>query len=180
MNTIKKHIFYPIELYNTQIDLNIESMIDKLYNLKNYDSKGIANINSGGWQSNRDIQNLDEFLPLTNIIQDFTQFIFKSKSIILDMWGSIYSKHDYNNIHNHPPLNSQYSSNPLWSGVYYLKTYLGSGGFNIHSYHNPTDKTTLYPKEGELYLFNSSTYHSVDPNLEDKDRICIAFNLTLA
>lgn len=179
MNNVKKHIFYPIELYQTQIDLNIKSMVNKLYDLKNQNSKGIANTNSGGWQSDRDIQNLNEFKSLTKNIQNFVQFIFKTDSIILDMWGSIYSKHDYNNIHNHPSLNPQYTSNPLWSGVYYLKTYPYSGGFNIHSNINPTDKTTLYPKEGELYLFNSSTYHSVDPNLEDKDRICIAFNLTL-
>lgn len=36
-------------------------------------------------------------------------------------------------------------------------------------------KHTLFPID--LFLFNSSTYHSVDPNTEDGDRICVAFNL---
>ena len=178
MNAIKKHIFYPIELYQTQIDLNIENMVNKLYSIKNQ-YKGIAGTDSGGWQSNRQIHSLDEFSPLTNSILKFIKYIFKTNSIVLDMWGSIYSKYDYNSIHNHPSLNPQYSSNPLWSGIYYLKTFPNSGGLNIHSNINPTNKTTLYPREGELYLFNSSTYHSVDPNLENEDRICIAFNLTL-
>ena len=93
------------------------------------------------------------------------------------MWGNSSSLGHYGIIHNHPPMNISYTKNPYWSGVYYLKTYKNSGGFNIHSPINYSEAEKYSPVEGDLLIFNSTTYHSVDSNLEKEDRISIAFNL---
>ena len=177
MSLIKKHSLFPIDLFEFNIELNNQELINKLYNLKQLNTQGIASNSSGGWQSERNFHFQSESSFLNNAITNLVQNIFQSNCKILDMWGSIYSKGDFNNIHNHPPL--QYTNNPLWSGVYYLKTFPNSGAFHIHSNNNITDKVTFYPKKNDLYLFNSSIYDSVDPNTENDDRICIAFNLQL-
>jgi hypothetical protein len=177
MNSIKKHSLFPIELFESNIELNNQELINKLYNLKQLNKQNVSSNSSGGWQSERNFYIYPESQILNNTIKSLIQNIFHPNCKILDMWGSIYSKGDFNNIHNHPPL--QYTNNPLWSGVYYLKTFPNSGAFHIHSNNNITDKVTFYPKENDLFLFNSTTYHSVDPNTENEDRICIAFNLQL-
>ena len=169
---------FPVKLYRTKLDLNNDTMRNKLYELKNVYNEDLS-WHSSPWQSHRDIHQLEEFKPLCNRIKEAIAQIFEKDSEILQMWGSIYSQYDFNNLHNHPPLNSSYTNNLLWVGVYYLDTSKNSAGLNIHSHVNLTDAEIFYPEPGDLYIFNSTTYHSVNPNLDSHDRNCIAFNLEI-
>jgi len=104
---------------------------------------------------------------------------FNRKFTITDVWVSIYDKGDYNKIHNHPPTNPTYYDNEMWAGVFYIKTNDEGGELLIHSPQNATNTYDIKPREGELILFNSNTYHSVTPNQSDEKRICLAFNFIL-
>jgi Rps23 Pro-64 3,4-dihydroxylase Tpa1-like proline 4-hydroxylase len=174
---IKRLDLFPTKLYIKNLNLDNDIMIKKLYQLKSMDNNIPQDYNP--WQSNRQINTLSEFHNLVNELKSMINDIFNSNCKLLEMWGSVYEKGQYNNIHNHPPINSSYCDNPLWVGVYYLKTSNNSGGLNIHSPINCSNRETFFPIEGDLYIFNSTTYHSVHPNNEDSDRLSIAFNLEL-
>lgn len=169
---------FPTEVYRKNVTLNNDLMIGKLYQLR-FNEGNPPTRDSNPWQSHRHIDTHNEFEDLVFELKKLIKDIFNSDSKILEMWGSIYEKGQYNNIHNHPPLNASYHQNPLWVGVYYLKTSINSGGLNIHSPVNCSSRKTFFPKEGDLYIFNSTTYHSVHPNNDDDDRLSIAFNLEL-
>ena len=174
---IEKIELFPTLLYRKKLRLNNGDMCNKLYYLRSFQNQHIKDSNP--WQSNRDLQDDMAFIDLSREINKAVDEIFKSGCKILQMWGSIYEKGQYNNIHNHPPLNTSYHENPLWVGVYYLKTENDTGGLNIHSPVNVSNRETFYPETGDLYIFNSATYHSVHPNESKEDRISVAFNLEL-
>lgn len=169
---------FPIKVYRTNLVLDNDAMRTKLYELKNANNHDLS-WHSSPWQSSRDLHILMEFKNLCDRIGEIIRDIFKKESQILQMWGSVYAQYDFNNLHNHPPLNGSYTDNPLWAGVYYLDTSKNSAGLNIHSHVNLTDTQIFYPIPGDLYIFNSTTYHSVNPNLDNHDRNCIAFNLEI-
>jgi hypothetical protein len=169
---------FPTKLFIKNVDLDNQKMIEELYRLRSLENKPKLP-NSNPWQSNRHIHTNELFDDLVISLKQMVIELFYSNCKILEMWGSIYERGQYNNIHNHPPLNASYHDNPLWVGVYYLKTSETSGGLNIHSPVNCSNRETFYPKEGDFYIFNSTTYHSVHPNDEDTDRLSVAFNLEL-
>jgi hypothetical protein len=56
-------------LFITNYKLDIEPMIDKLYQLKEIDpGKKISNV--GGWQNSQQLDQFKEFLPLTNLVKN--------------------------------------------------------------------------------------------------------------
>jgi hypothetical protein len=168
---------FPIKVYRLNRILNIDEMKRELYILR---EKNPAKPELKPWQSNRNIHDSEVFSQLSHLIKDSFFSIFDRDSEIIDMWGSIYGQHDYNNIHNHPPLNNAtYDQNPFWVGVYYLEVPEKSGSFNVHSNINITNAEAFYPINGDLFIFNGSTYHSVNPNSDDRERLCIAFNAVI-
>ena len=177
---IGKYNFFPIEFFkiNVKESLNEELIKNKLYSLKQ-NSPTPPQASKGGWQSHKEINFYPEFALLIKFISQFINQTFSSRCKIKEMWGSIYSINDYNSIHNHPSLSPSYDNSPLWSGVYYLQTFPNSGELNLHSHANVSNYQSFPPSNKDLVLFNSSTYHSVNPNLEKEDKICIAFNLEL-
>ena len=177
---VKKYNLFPIELFkiNLKEDINVDPIINRIYNIQQ-DSPERLGSSKGGWQSHRGIHFYPELVPLVKHISYFVNKIFSTQCRIKEMWGSIYSTNDYNNIHNHPSLSSTYHNTPLWSGIYYIQSFPNSGELNIHSHVNVSNYQTFPPSNGDLILFNSNTYHSVTPNLEKENRICIAFNLEL-
>jgi hypothetical protein len=169
---------FPTKVFVKNVILDNQKMIGELYRLKSEEDKPTPP-NSNPWQSDRHIDTNEQFSDLVSSLKLLIKEIFNRDCKILEMWGSIYEKGQYNNIHNHPPLNASYHENPLWVGVYYLKTSSDSGGLNIHSPVNCTNRETFYPNEGDFYIFNSTTYHSVHPNTDEFNRLSVAFNLEL-
>jgi uncharacterized protein (TIGR02466 family) len=109
-------------------------------------------------------------------------------------WSNINRKGDYHDTHNHP--------HSYLSGTYYLKVpgilknlpnrsdvrpnhitfYDPRPGVNMNSinkdpYIDP--EYTIYPKVGDLLMWPAFLNHFVHPNLNDKTRISLSFNIIL-
>lgn len=173
-----EHNLFPTKLYRFQSNIDTQMMIKPILDLEvgkdlHYGQES-GGLQGGGW-----IYDTEVFDSIRLYINQTIEQTFNSKCNILDTWVSIYKKGDYNKIHNHPATNPMYYDSNLWAGVFYIKTNKDSGRLVIHSPQNPTNTEDFYPDNGELFLFNSHTYHSVTPNLSDSDRICIAFNFTI-
>jgi hypothetical protein len=167
----QKYNLFPIELYVTNLNIDNTTFIQELYNLKST-SPGVNKSNKGGWQSEELIHNINfEFLRKT--ILNIIIKTFNTDISLFQMWGNISSKYHYNAIHHH-------GRHPnLWSGVYYLQTFKNSGYITIHS-HWDTDLNKHFNfSPGTLIFFPSNLPHSVDANMENQDRISIAFNFKI-
>ena len=169
---MKKINLFPIELYITSIAIDNNLFIKNLYKIKDT-SLGVNKSNIGGWQSEDLLYNKD-FQFLKETILKIASETFNTNINLFNMWGNISSKYHYNAIHHHGKQPN------IWSGVYYLQTFKNSGPITIHS---PWD-TDLHKHfnftPGTLIFFPSSLPHSVDANMENQDRISIAFNFKIA
>ena len=169
---MKQHQLFPTIVYTDNIILDIPSMISFLYYEKQND-KGVQVSNKGGWQSKPNLFTHIQFFPLIEYVKTIFKKNHNIKVDMLNMWGNISSKYHYNAIHHHGKTPN------IWSGVYYLQTYGNSGCLTIHSSCDTDINQDFFFKRGDLIFFHSSLPHSVDANLEDKDRISIAFNFQI-
>jgi uncharacterized protein (TIGR02466 family) len=182
-----------IELYPSKI--YIEKIKDTNYNsiLKNcaenmLNSSAVFNSNSvrNGWQSEKNIYNINEFKPLCDYILNKTKLILlKDRNIvpfISSMWLNIHSKHGFNHVHVH--------SGAWYSGVYYIACSEKSGnitfldprpGSEMSFYDKVVDSKnhSICPNSGDLILFPSWLPHLVEPNLSEDNRISVSFNIEL-
>ena len=171
MKNLYKHVLFPTNVYSFFLDIDLDFYIKLLYNYKK-DDLGVNVSNVGGWQSSHGLHNDKNFKDLCYSIKKSCFKLWSTNIKILNMWGNISQKHHFNSIHSH----GEFTPNQ-WSGCFYLQTFSSSGAFRIHHRSYPSRHVDLYPKPNEILLFESETYHSVLPNLEDQDRISIAFNL---
>lgn len=93
-------------------------------------------------------------------------------------WINVNSKNGYNISHNH--------GGSFLSGVIYLQS-TETGFIEFESlnyiykinhplwYYNGSAK--YWPKDGDILVFPSFLLHRIEPNLADRDRITIAFNI---
>lgn len=160
-------------LFISNYKLDIESMISKLYQLKETDpGNKISNV--GGWHNSQQLDQFEEFLPLTDLVKNTIKENLDKKISFNNrgIWGNISSTTHYNNIHNHS------STIALFSGVYYLQVFPDSG--NIIFYDDLfLNKVEYTPVIGDLLIFPSYLQHSVSPNNNSKDRISVAFNFEI-
>ena len=96
--------------------------------------------------------------------------------VLKDAWCVKYKKGDHQTIHNHRSCG--------YSGILYLQydPEVHTPTCFMAPWQNPkTDQTSLsYPlhiKEGVVFISPSSTHHFVEPNMSDKQRTVIAFDL---
>lgn len=173
-----EHNLFPTKLYRFKSELNTTHMVERVLEL-DIDKDLHYGKESGGLQGGGLILQSIDFIEASEWIHNKISETFNRKFKITDVWVSIYNKGDYNKIHNHPPTNPSYYDNEMWAGVFYLKVNNQGGNLVIHSPQNVTNTEDFQPEEGELFLFNSNTYHSVTPNESEEKRICLAFNLLL-
>jgi len=187
----------PIFKYHIEDHKEINSKLIKyIYELKDEDPLGNNHSNMGGWHSqNFDIVNSgipQEFIFkfkdfLKSIVTDELGWKYvKDKARIVAMWAIINNKNSHNIKHNHP--------NCFLSAAYYVKAPKNCG--NIQFYEPNEVKTMRYPEvekytkysggifniepnEGDLLIFPSYIYHSVQQNKSDEDRIVISFNIEI-
>ena len=185
-----------IDIFKTSIyktSLENKEYIDYFYNLieeqkKINNSNYISNV--GGFQTksftkveNKNIYN-DVFInPALEYMKQFNKIY---NVILSDFWINSNNKNDYNLLHNHSTSNI--------SGVYYIKVPKNSGRIvfqngdlskmsNKNQYY--FDNANFYSryffsvKKYDLILFSSDTFHYVEPNRSDEERISVAFNLIL-
>ena len=191
------HLFFSTPIWVSKIDnhenLNID-MLSYITDLKNKDSKGIVKSNFNGWHSKN--FNLKDNIPakfITSIgknikaaMNDMDWDLTSQFIKITNMWSIINEEGSFNQKHHH--------SNSDISAAYYVSAHDECGDIVFYDprparvYKNPIAKSpnklnatinSIKPEPGMLVLFPSYLEHSVNPNLSNKKRIVISFNLSL-
>jgi uncharacterized protein (TIGR02466 family) len=199
MNDEKIHKIFPTPIFQFEIDdhetINLE-LSKYIYELYENDKKGIERSNVKGWHS-KSFKFEKDNTP-SNFVKSVHKYVKKviisgygwkyipEKIGVTEMWAVINSKDTYNQLHNH--------TNSYLSAAYYVKAPKNSG--NIQFYdpnevkkfrHPQIEKRTdlsalgysIKPIEGNLLIFPSYLYHSVEKNLSDQDRIVVSFNVDI-
>ncbi len=167
-------------------------LIDRLYEIKAKDEKGMPRSNIGGWHSHDELYSDIEFKSTVGDILYKAKECFQHLDVkdnynpeITGLWGIINPPGSRNNIHTHP-------YNYL-SGVYYLKVPQKSGNL-VFLEPKPqaevlsppkVDKASIHlahsvqwePKENSLIFFPSWLQHEVQINNSNHDRVVLSFNI---
>ena len=199
MNEKKIYNLFPVPIFHYKVEnykeIN-EELINYILKLKKKDKIGNNRSNIGGWHSpNFDLVKEETPIHFINKFKDFLKNIIinefgweylPNKQRIVAMWAIINKKNSFNIMHNH--------QNCYLSASYYVKKPERSGDISFFdpvepkTYRYPEKEkgtfhsnqvVTLKPEEGDLLVFPSYLYHSVQPNLSDEDRVVISFNIDL-
>jgi len=151
---------------------------------------GVVISNRGGWHSKEILEPIpDELQNFFNQVQNWANNYCAQVTGITDLvlgnwWVNINPQYTYNRTHDH--------QKSILSGVYYVDCEGDNIGelvverddnmeFFAGKYLNQSplclNTFRMLPYTGFLLMFPAWTYHSVEANLEDRDRISIAFNL---
>lgn len=181
LDSHKTEILFPTTLHFLDYPLNdISLLTEEVYKIRKENPKSEIKSNVGGYhtpESSNLILN-PKFFNLINFLKYFFLKKYNNYASVDAMWSIISEKYCYNGIHNHLVNSKPGNDNKHWSGVLYLKTPKNCGNITFHSYHNIAAGKDVTPYESLILLFPSSMYHSVRPNLSDKDRVVISFNIT--
>ena len=192
MSEVQLHSFFITPFFVKKIEMDNNKMIQKLYDLKSQNKTGTPRSNVGGWHSNLNLYEEDEFKEITGVILQNAKECFEHLDAVDDcnptldaMWGIINQPGSRNNIHTHPMS--------FLSGVYYMKIPEKSGRItfldprpqaeimdcnkktnqSIHLAHS----VDWNPEENSLIFFPSWLQHQVATNLSNEDRVILSFNL---
>jgi len=187
----REHMLFATPLWQTQIKgVDNQSIKDYCYFLRE-NTKGVVISNRGGWHSGEILQPIP--IALKNLFEQTTAYtneycaqITGINDLVLgNFWININGKYTYNRRHDH--------QNSILSGVYYVDAEGDNIGnliierddnmefFANTKYKGKTPLTQINflikPLTGFLIMFPSWIHHSVEMNMENRDRISIAFNL---
>jgi|GEM_PF-1092507 len=154
---------------------------------------------NGLMSKSKTILNQLPFNKLTPIItKQIEEYVYNFLSVdgsklkidIVRSWVVRHEKDHEGHTHSH--------NNSLFSGVFYLDVNGTSGDIQFHkaghshSHHlflldmkyrernvYNSDVACFTPEDGDIFLFPSSTYHSISKNIFDKHRYCLAFNVMM-
>ena len=191
------HLFFSTAVWTSKIDnyerINNE-MFNYIINLQKKDPVGLIKSNFKGWHS-KDFNLKDEqpkiFIEAIkkniNIsLNDMDWDVTKQSVSIKSMWAIINEQAAWNQKHHH--------SNSDLSAAYYVSAHENCGDIVFYDprpapvYKHPIPKSpnnlnatvnSIKPEAGMLVLFPSYLEHSVNPNMSDKKRIVISFNINL-
>ena len=195
MQIVKKENIFESSIMFTDLNINNDKLKKFILNLQKKEKSRILS-NIGGWQSN-DLQlNTKELQPLLKEIINMCLKYgidqkFKNNSVIhiSNIWANINEYKDSNSQHVHP--------HSIISGVYYVECPKNCGNINfrhpsslieydwlkenLEEYLSTNSVNWLFPSiKGRLYLFPSWLPHSVEPNMNKKEkRISLSFNTRL-
>ena len=191
------HLFFSTAVWTSKIDnyerINNE-MFNYIINLQKKDPVGLIKSNFKGWHS-KDFNLKDEQPKIfveaikknINIsLNDMNWDVTKQSINIKSMWAIINEQAAWNQKHHH--------SNSDLSAAYYVSAHENCGDIVFYDprpapvYKHPIPKSpnnlnatvnSIKPEAGMLVLFPSYLEHSVNPNMSDKKRIVISFNINL-
>ena len=191
------HLFFSTPIWASKIK-NYESvnneMFDYISALQKKDPLGIIKSNFKGWHSkNFDLNNdpprkfIENIKNNINLAIDDMGWDLTNQSVnIKSIWAIINEKDAWNQKHHH--------SNSDLSAAYYVSAHENCGDIVFYDprpapvHNHPISRTSnklnatvnsIKPEPGMLILFPSYLEHSVNPNLSDKKRIVISFNISL-
>ena len=191
------HLFFSTPIWASKIPdyekIN-EEMLSYIINLRKNDPDGVSKSNFKGWHS-KDFYMKDEqpknFIEAikNNIniaINDMGWDLNKQSAKLKSLWAIINEKDAWNQKHHH--------SNSDLSAAYYVSAHEKCGDIVFYDprpapvHNHPISKSannlnatvkSIKPEPGMLVLFPSYLEHSVNPNLSNKKRIVISFNISL-
>ena len=169
-----------------------ENLVDRLYEIKKQDKKGVPKSNIGGWHSHDELYKDEKFKQITGDILFNAKECFKHLELqnnidpeLTGLWAIINPPGSRNTVHTHP-----YN---FLSGVYYLKVPQKSGNLvfldprpqaeilsapvNKNASVHLTHSVSYEPKDNDLIFFPSWLQHEVKINNSNKDRIILSFNI---
>ncbi len=191
------HLFFSTPIWTSKID-NYEKINQEMFNyiteLQKNDPQGLTKSNFKGWHSKDFDMKQEEpkkFFEaiknnLNNALKDMNWDLNLQNVKIKSAWAIINEKDAWNQKHHH--------SNSDLSAAYYVSAYENCGDIVFYDprpapvHNHPISKSpnslnatvnSIKPEEGMLVLFPSYLEHSVNPNLSNKKRIVISFNLSL-
>jgi uncharacterized protein (TIGR02466 family) len=183
--------WFPTSIYHDMI--NVDGIEEVSQDIKKHQD-GVSKSNKGGgWQSDNVVDD-KRLTHLKLIIEEKSRHVWKDmfpdiqgRFKISNMWININNKKSYNGCHNHP--------NSDLSGNLYVKTHENCGRIffqdpRIIHRMNETSKFNIktrltfteisyVPEDGKILFFPNWISHDVEPNVTDKDRISIAFNMDI-
>jgi len=186
----REHMLFATPFWQTKVE-GVDNEVIKKYCYEMRDKKpGVVISNRGGWHSKDILQPIpDELQNFFNQVQNWANNYCAQITGITDLvlgnwWVNINPQYTYNRTHDH--------QKSILSGVYYVDCEGENIGelvverddnmeFFAGKYLNQSplclNTFRMLPYTGFLLMFPAWTYHSVEANLEDRDRISIAFNL---
>ena len=186
----KEHMLFATPFWQTKVEgVDNEPIKKYCYELKDK-TDGVVISNRGGWHSKEiihpipsELQNL--FNQITVWSNNYCAQITGITDLVLgNWWININQPGSYNRRHDH--------QKSILSGVYYVDCEGSNIGqlcverddnmeFFAGRYTNKSPiclaNFNILPFTSFLLMFPAWTYHSVEMNMEDRDRISIAFNL---
>ena len=192
---LKSELFFPTVIHRGSLPIadKINPLLIKhCYKLKKeWEESGEPKLNRSvkhGWQSKPTIHDLPELEDFTKCLKDAVAFVFQKLKVpekqyifmIDTCWYNICPKGGFNDLHVHPGA--------FLSGVYYLKKPEKSGNINFHDPRKGSVASRepehlfrgslegMNAKAGDILIFPGWLEHSVEPNLDEEDRISISFN----
>ena len=191
------HLFFSTPIWTSKIN-NFENINNEMFeyitSLQKKDPGGIIKSNFKGWHSkNFDMKNdtpkkfIESIKNHINIaINDMGWDLTNQSVNIKSIWAIINEKDAWNQKHHH--------SNSDLSAAYYVSAHEKCGDIVFYDprsapvHSHPISKTpnklnatvnSIKPEAGMLVLFPSYLEHSVNPNLSNKKRVVISFNISL-
>ncbi len=191
------HLFFSTPIWSSKIDnykIINEEMLGYIIDLKKNDPVGLIKSNFKGWHSKDFDLNKDQpkkFIEaikknINSALNDMNWDLNSQSVKISNLWAIINEQGAWNQKHHH--------SNSDLSAAYYVSAHQDCGDIVFYDprpgpvYKHPIAKSpnilnasvnSIKPEEGMLVLFPSYLEHSVNPNLSDKKRIVISFNIKL-
>jgi len=191
------HLFFSTPVWTSKIN-NFQSVNNEMHvyikSLQKKDPLGIVKSNFKGWHSkNFNLQDKEpkKFIEaiknnINNSLNSMNWDLHTQTVNIMSMWAIINEQGAWNQKHHH--------SNSDISAAYYVEAHDNCGDIVFYDprparvYKHPiavgpnnlnATVNSIKPDPGLLVLFPSYLEHSVNPNLSDKKRIVISFNLNL-
>ena len=186
----KEHMLFATPFWQTQIKgVNNAPIKEYCYHLRD-NTEGVVISNRGGWHSKEilkpipvELQNF--FTQVQSWANNYCAQITGITDLVLgNWWININPPGTYNRRHDH--------QKSILSGVYYVDCEGDNIGNlvverddNMEFFVGRYGKTSpicqlnfvMRPYTGFLLMFPAWTYHSVETNMENHDRVSIAFNL---
>ena len=177
-NKFELHKLIQLGIFSTIVeDLDLNYWIEACYKMQKLEPQSVIKSNKGGWQSRNDLHQEKNFWPLIRTLQNgYSNILDDPSQVITGLWLNISSYTNWNSPHTHVTLADSYPY-IKFSGVLYLKVPPNSGEINFKNPLNPNSYTEILPQEKMMIIFPSILEHYVEPNLNQEDRISIAFNM---
>jgi uncharacterized protein (TIGR02466 family) len=183
---------FPTFVWKAELNVDVRQPINELaLSILNEIEPTLADLKTGeSWQSHHGLHEIEGFRGLVGCIVEAGEILLDYLKVastsfqITGCWATVNGPGAGHRVHSHP--------NNYLSGVYYVQTQEGANTINFHDPRHQvgilsppvceltaetTDQVVVRVKDGTLLMFPAWLQHSVDPNLSNRARVSISFNI---